>query len=127
MATARKLATRLHKFLQINLHYVYYDATYELQWLPYDKIGLLTTPENAEIRDTHVTGFIFTIYASTDRESKVMNNKKMYASYGSLCLSLDSPTVILARKFLNSDLRGSLTLPHCGSLQAVVKSSKSIV
>ena len=38
-------------------------------------------------------------------------------------ISLDSPKVILARKSLYSDLRGSLTLPHCGSLQAVVKSS----
>ena len=35
-------------------------------------------------------------------------------------ISLDSPTVMLARKSLNSDLRGSLILPHCGSLQAVV-------
>ena len=38
-------------------------------------------------------------------------------------ISLDSPTVILARKYLYSDLLGSLTPPHCGSLQAVVKSS----
>ena len=42
-------------------------------------------------------------------------------------ISLDSPTVILARKFLNSDLGESLTLPHCGSLHAMVKSSKSMV
>ena len=38
-------------------------------------------------------------------------------------ISLDSPTVILARKSLYSDLGGSLTLPHEGSLQAEVKSS----
>ena len=38
-------------------------------------------------------------------------------------ISLDSPTVILGRKILNSDLRGSLTLPHYRSLQAVLKSS----
>ena len=42
-------------------------------------------------------------------------------------ISLDSPTVILATNSLNSDLRGSVTLPYCGSLQAVLKSSKSIV
>ena len=42
-------------------------------------------------------------------------------------ISLDSPTVILARNSLNLDLRGSLALPHYGSLQAVVKSSKSMV
>ena len=42
-------------------------------------------------------------------------------------ISLDSPTVKLERKFLNSDLGGSLTLPHDGSLQAEVKSSKSMV
>ena len=41
-------------------------------------------------------------------------------------ISLDSPTVMLARKSLNSDLRGSLILPHCGSLHEVVKSSKSM-
>ena len=39
---------------------------------------------------------------------------------------LDSPTVILAKKSLYSDLQGSLTLSHCGSLQAVVKSSRSM-
>ena len=42
-------------------------------------------------------------------------------------ISLDSPTVILARNYLNSDLRGSLALPHRGSLQAVLKSFKSMV
>ena len=36
-------------------------------------------------------------------------------------ISLDSPTVMLATKSLYSDLRGSLTLPHYGSLQAVLK------
>ena len=40
---------------------------------------------------------------------------------------LDSPIVILARKSLYSDLGGSLTLPQDGSLQAEVKSSKSMV
>ena len=39
-------------------------------------------------------------------------------------ISLDSPTMILARKSFYSDLWGSLTLPHCGSLQAVLKSSR---
>ena len=42
-------------------------------------------------------------------------------------ISLDSPTMILARKSLYLDLRGSLTLPQYGSLQVVLKSSKSMV
>ena len=35
-------------------------------------------------------------------------------------ISLHSPIVIVARKFVNSDLGGSLTLPHDGSLQEEV-------
>ena len=42
-------------------------------------------------------------------------------------ISIDPPTLILARKSLYSDLRGSVTLPHYGSLQAILKSSKSMV
>src|SRR3954464_10712677 len=48
-------------------------------------ISYHSTPENTEVRDTHVTCFILTIYAPTYEESKIMYSRNMNAPHGSSC------------------------------------------